>query len=572
MGESATSSRFTRRWSTARFRNVSQTFRQGLLAVIGLSVAVGVFTGLAVAGVHWLIVDVLWNRLERDAWWVVVLPLAGLVASTAVLELTRERSTQTTEEYIRVFHEAGARVRLRSVPLRLLASAATIGFGGSMGLEGPSIYVGAAIGDAVERRVRTLVADPDRRVLLVAGAAAGIAAIFKAPVTGVIFALEVPYRDDLARRALIPAIFAAASAYVVFVSIAGTTPLLPVTAVRLRLVDLGGSIIVGVGCGLGARLFVAVYHAMVAAARRVPFALRWIAGGALLAGIGAVCLAVFHRPLALGPGYDAILMAARGRITAGLLVALFAMKVVATSATGASNGAGGLFFPSVLMGATLGGALGHAVPGPPSLFAVVGIAAFLSGSYNVPLAGVAFVAEATGAPGYIVPGLVAAALAYIVSGPPSLSHRQRSRRLLDVGMRLDLAVGDVMSTDWTEVPPTASVREFATRYAVQAKARTMPVADGGRYVGMVSLASAGDVPRAAWDETPVAVLMRTDVPRLAPAQRLRDAVAAMRAADVDRAPVLVDGRLVGTLQTSDVLRIEQILDAVGEEERGGLAG
>jgi CIC family chloride channel protein len=80
------------------------------------------------------------------------------------------------------------------------------------------------------------------------------------------------------------------------------------------------------------------------------------------------------------------------------------------------------------MGASIGGAVGHAIPGPASLFAVAGIAAFLAGSYKVPLAGVTFVAEATGAPGYIIPGLIAAAVGYLASGSSSLSHRQRYRR------------------------------------------------------------------------------------------------------------------------------------------------
>ncbi len=395
--------------------------------LIGLSVVVGVLTGLAVGAVHAVIVDGLWKMFDRDAWWVVLLPLGGLVASTIVIAITRERSTETTEDYIRVFHEPAGRINLASVPLRLLASVVTIGLGGSMGLEGPSIYAGASIGDLVERRTNRWLSASHRHVLLVAGAAAGVAAIFKAPVTGVIFALEVPYRDDLARNALIPSIFSAVSAYVVFVSIAGTKPLFPITAAPLRLPDLAGAVVIGIGCGIGAQCFVRLYGFAGRITQRIPFAWRWTVGGAILAGIGALSLELFHKPFALGPGYDAIFEAARGHIGVDLLLALFAMKLVATTVTGVSNGVGGLFFPSVLMGASLGGAIGHVVPGPPSLMAVIGIAAFLSGAYNVPLAGVAFVAEATGAPGYIIPGLVAAALAYLVGGTMSLSHRQRAR-------------------------------------------------------------------------------------------------------------------------------------------------
>jgi CIC family chloride channel protein len=297
-----------------------------------------------------------------------------------------------------------------------------------MGLEGPSIYLGAVIGDITQR---IFGADFDRRearVLLVAGAAAGISAIFKAPVTGIIFALEVPYRDDLARDALIPAMFASATSYLVFAAAVGTTPFFPLQAAPLRLVDLGGSLVVGVGCGLAARLFLVVQRATGRVMKPLAPWARALAAGAVLAAVGSVALVLFHLPLPLGPGYNGILRSARGDLGPWLLLALLALKIASTSATAAGNGVGGLFFPSVMMGAAAGGALGHLVPGPPSLFAVVGIAAFLGGAYKVPLAGVAFVAETTGAVGYIIPGLLAAALGYLVSGDASLSERQRPRR------------------------------------------------------------------------------------------------------------------------------------------------
>jgi CIC family chloride channel protein len=398
-----------------------------------MALVVGGLTGLGVAGIEEVINGVTWGKIASSSgWWIIGLPLAGLIVSALLLDRTEERLPDTTEDYIRVFHEPQGHMKLRSVPLRLAASIGTIASGGSMGLEGPSIYVGAAIGDAVERRARGSIQAEHRKTLLVAGAAAGIAAIFKAPLTGIVFALEVPYRDDLARRALIPAIFAAASSYVVFMSIVGTHALFSISAAPLRLVDLAGAILVGAACGLGARLFIGVYRATARAMRKLPYAARPFVGGCVLAGVGAGSFAAFHRPFALGPGYQPILHAARGEIGPWLLIALFTMKVVATSATAGGLGVGGLFFPSVLMGASIGGAVGHAVPGPASLFAVAGIAAFLAGSYKVPLAGVTFVAEATGAPGYIIPGLIAAAIGYLVSGSSSLSHRQRYRRVVDL--------------------------------------------------------------------------------------------------------------------------------------------
>src|SRR5262249_57004675 len=126
---------------------------------------------------------------------------------------------------------------------RLLASIATLGLGGAMGYEGPSVYLGAAVGSALQHRFSRFFSRDDAKALLVAGAAAGVAAIFKAPATGLVFALEVPYQEDFARRMLLPAGIAAALSYVTFVAITGTRPLFPVGgSPPFDLRDLGGAV------------------------------------------------------------------------------------------------------------------------------------------------------------------------------------------------------------------------------------------------------------------------------------------------------------------------------------------
>src|SRR6185312_16192867 len=133
---------------------------------------------------------------------------------------------------------------------------ATLGSGGPMGLEGPSLYSGATIGAQLQQLRRRSFRGADHRVLLVAGAAAGVAAIFKAPATGAVFALEVPYRGDLARRMLLPALMASATGYLVFAAINGTGRLFPIAGTpSFGFRDLGGAAIVGVLAGCGARAF-----------------------------------------------------------------------------------------------------------------------------------------------------------------------------------------------------------------------------------------------------------------------------------------------------------------------------
>jgi predicted transcriptional regulator len=133
-----------------------------------------------------------------------------------------------------------------------------------------------------------------------------------------------------------------------------------------------------------------------------------------------------------------------------------------------------------------------------------------------------------------------------------------------------MAVSDVMTREWVEVPPSASLHDLATNFAVRAKARTLPVADDGRYIGMAALNALGGVAHETWDATPVSSITAEDHPTLRPSDHLAAALAKMRDASVDRAAVVEDGRIVGILTTSEVIRVEQILDTVGEERRRGL--
>ena len=150
-------------------------------------------------------------------------PGVGLLVAALLLRfLGRGLSPATSEEYIAAYHERRDRVRVRDLIARLPAGAATVGGGGALGLEGPSIYAGATIGASIQHWTKNLFRDKDSKALLVAGAAAGVAAVFKAPATGVLFALESPYQGDVARRALLPALIASASSYVTFVAFFGT--------------------------------------------------------------------------------------------------------------------------------------------------------------------------------------------------------------------------------------------------------------------------------------------------------------------------------------------------------------
>lgn len=532
----------------------------------------GALTGLAVAGFDWVTRDQLFNRLERQPLAIQMLaPLVGLLLATLVLTVAARRaSPSTAEEYIRNFHEVGRRLDLRPLPGRVLASVATLGFGGALGYEGPSIYLGAGIGSALQRRFSRFFSRGDAKVLLVAGAAAGVAAIFKAPATGLVFALEVPYREDFARRMLLPAGIAAATSYVVFAAFYGTAPLIPVRGVPpFNFTDLGGALVLGVACGVGARLFTrALTRVKQVSARTNPW-VRALLAGAGLAALAGIAHEVFGLAYTLGPGYDNLEWALNPHRLIVLVVALLVMRAAAAILTVGGGGAGGLFIPLVIEGALLGRTLGGVFRSSGSgsnFFPLIGVAAFLGAGYRVPLAAVVFVAEASGRPGFIVPGLIAAMVAQLFMGSASASTYQASARAGHLERRFLLPLSAAVRTDVSTLPPEATLAEFLDRHAIGLRQHAVPVVDGGRYLGVMRVEELGEIPQAEWGATTVGQVMRTDFPVGDPGWALGQALDAMEKADVDLVPVVDGQRFVGVVTTDDILKLDDILQVAGDEE------
>lgn len=398
-----------------------------------LSLATGLLTGLAVTLFEWLTNDQLFHLVRRQARWVQCLaPIAGLALAAVLLQRVARASSATADEYIANFHDPGHVLDARPVFGRMLASVATLGLGGAMGYEGPSIYVGAVLGSTLQRRLGRLIPAEDAKVLLVAGAAAGVAAIFKAPATGLVFALEVPFQEDFARRMLLPAAVAAAASYLTFAAFRGTTPILEVRgAAPFDLRDLGGALVLGVLCGIGARVFVTALARAKGVGTRLHPAVRAVLAGGALAGLAAGAFGLVGDGLTLGAGYDTLRWALDPRRSVALVVALLVMRSIATVFTVAGGGAGGLFIPLVIEGALVGRAVSglfRAAGTGSTFFPLIGAAAFLGAGYRVPLAGVMFVAESTGRPGFVVPALIAAVVGQLFMGGASASSHQLATR------------------------------------------------------------------------------------------------------------------------------------------------
>jgi chloride channel protein, CIC family len=409
-----------------------------LRSVVVLAAVTGAVTGLLVALFDTIVVDWLGERVaELPLWAVGVLPTIGLALAALSLRWLAPRTPEpttpeTTDAYLKAFHDPERPLTLRALPARMLAAIATLGTGGAMGLEGPSLYLGATLGAAVQSRlgrnraVRWL-QTADRRVLMVAGAAAGVAAIFKAPATGAVFALEVPYVDDFARRMLLPALIASATGYLAFVTVHDTTPIFAVSHFPdLSAVDLLGALVIGVLAGVAARGFARILLIAKRFSSNPHVVVRVLVAGTMLAAVFAVGRGVTGQSVAIGTGYNTLAWATTGDHAIWVLLVVLVLRIIATSATVGGGGTGGLFIPLVVAGALLGRAAGGLFDGiDTQLCVVIGVAAFLGAGYRVPLAAVVFVAETTGRAGFIVPGLIAAVAAELVMGRTSVTAYQQ---------------------------------------------------------------------------------------------------------------------------------------------------
>lgn len=395
-----------------------------------LAALTGVVTGLAVRGFEYFVDEIYHEVLAAPLWVVAISPPIGLLIASLILKLGGGASSATSDEYLRAFHDPAYRLRPRYLGARVGAAIATLGSGGALGLEGPSLYGGSAIGAMIQRRLPRPFRGSDHRTLLVAGAAAGVAAIFKAPATGAIFALEVPYRDDMARRMLLPALVASATGYLTFVTLADTTPLLAVSQFSIppfELIDLLGALLVGATCAVGARAFAKLMRiAKGFSLRAMP--VRLFVSSVSLVGLFVLSRELTGLSLSVGSGYEVFRdwLFVEQDIAIQLLVAVFFIRCLAAAMTTAGGGVGGNFVPLVVGGGIVGRGVAELIHDDrASLYTLLGIAAFLGAGYRVPLAAVMFVAETTGKPNFVVPALFAAVAAELVMGEQSITAFQR---------------------------------------------------------------------------------------------------------------------------------------------------
>jgi CIC family chloride channel protein len=338
--------------------------------------------------------------------------LGGLLVGLLSEWLAPEAEGHGTDTAIKAFHRDDGVLRPRLAPVKMVASAITIGSGGVAGREGPMALITGVLGSWYA--TLTGREDRERRTLLLVGMASGLAAIFRSPIGAALLAVEVLYADmEFEPGALLYTTLGAITAYAVNGLFAGWEPLFRVSSLAGQLpraVDYAWYVVLGLAAGIVATGLPALFYRTRDLFRRLPIRafLRPALGG-LIAGL--IALAV---PKVIAGGYGWMQQAIDGRLALSTLAVLIIAKMIAMSATVGSGGSGGVFAPTLFTGAMLGGAIAQLFHQPAAPFVVVGMAAVFAGAAHVPIATMMMVTEMTGGYQLLVPATLAVVLSYLV--------------------------------------------------------------------------------------------------------------------------------------------------------------
>lgn len=512
------------------------------------------------------------------AWLLVLLPAAGGLASGLLTAwFAPEAAGGGGDATIDAYHHGGL-VRRRVVPVKGLAAIMTLSTGGSGGREGPTMYIGAAVGSAVARLLPTTRAE--RRVLLVAGVAAGIAAVFRTPLGAALLATELVYRDDFEADALIPSVFASVTAYSVVIAVFGETRLftdLPRFAFHPTHLPLYAAVAVAVSAA--GVLFVAMLRGVQGASARLglPVWARPALGGLLMGLVGTgllLWIAQTHGDAArgfgvFGGGYGVLQRAMTGAAflpagwrLVGLLALVAVLKMIASALTIGSGAAAGDFAPAMVVGGLLGAAFGEAARlllGDPTLqpaaFALVGMGTLYGGLAHAPLAALVLVSELAGSYDLLVPMMLAIGIAYVALRRHSLYPAQRPSRASVAAEALrpkPLASATGPSIDKLLVPPelgpvAANLPLAALSDAMEKthRQRVVVVQGASGFCGLVDLQLVSEVPEAerAWMKVSDAMVPLISLPPSASWTRLAEE---LDRCSVSQLPILdASGELLG---------------------------
>jgi CIC family chloride channel protein len=505
------------------------------------------------------------------SWLFLVIPtLGGLLSGLIVFSVAPEAEGHGTDAMIDAFHQRGGYIRKRVPFVKILASAITIGSGGSAGKEGPIAQIGAGFGSFLASALK--LKSRDRRILVLAGASGGIGAIFHAPLGAALFAPEVLYRAaEFEFEAILPCIVAAIVASSIFDQYYGRQTLFMPGLVDFHLVELLPYCLFGVVCAGVGYIYVKFFYGSrdhFFKKLQIPKMLKPAVGGFLLGLVALLC------PQIMDGGYGWIQAAMEGKMFWGTMFLLVFMKILATSCTISSGGSGGVFGPSVFMGAMLGGGfgfLGHALAPNwiinPAAFVVVGIGGFFAGVAKVPISSIIMTCEMCGNYALLVPLMLVSAISFILLGKTSLYEKQVISRLSSPAHMGEFARGvlegllvqnAIINRPVTPIPENMPFSDLV-KIVTTSKDYHFPVMNGdGRMTGILSI---NDIREVLLEESIANLIVAKDVAtpnvvRVFLQESLQDAIDKMARINVDELPVVSEDdpdKIITLLSKRDII-------------------
>lgn len=503
------------------------------------------------------------------AWMLLVLPVGGAIAVGYITRwFASEAKGHGVPEVMDALYRKGGVIRPRVASAKAITSALTIGSGGSAGTEGPIIQIGAAIGSTVGQLLH--LPKPQMSIVVACGISAGIAAIFNAPIAGVLFALEV-FLKDFSFRTFSPVIISSVISCSIMHAIRlEDKAIFEVSALRDAQyvfvgIELPYFLVLGLVCGVAAVLFIWTLYAFedITERLRFPEGLKPALGACGLGLSGWLYVTLSSTdgiPPFFGNGYpvvQAVLGSGLMGMTIMSLCLLFVLKLLATSFTLGSGGSGGVFAPSLLMGAALGGAFGLTLQrfnliDETGAYALVGMAAFVAATTHAPLMAIVMVYEITQVPKLVLPvmfaAIIATALARMIQRDSIYTLKLR-RRGVRIGSVTDLTVlrrilvSDVPHITAKVVQPDDPLQAIIA-IAGETEASDFAVVDEhNEYRGMVT---GQDIRTALLQPEAVSLLlvgelMRTEVPTVAPDDTLDILLDKFARSDVESLAVAASG-------------------------------
>lgn len=475
--------------------------------------------------------------------------------------------------FLEIVNFQGGYIKRRWITLKTLSAAITLGSGMSTGIEGPIAQIGGSLGSTVGRVLRP---SAERlRVLIACGSAAAVSATFQSPIAGVMFAQEIVLMGAAQMQSLSLLIVSSGTATVVSAMVAGEHGELHAPEFSFPLNhELLFYVLLGLMCGLLATFFIRSFYAIKDWAVATAIPVRVLP---LLAGLAMGIVIIFF-PQVRGSGYETMNAAFEGHMGGALLLSLAFLKIIMTGITLGLGGAGGVFAPSMFIGAVFGGGFAGLVnwvlPGTiahTGAFALVGMGAFLAAATHAPMTAIFLLFELTHQHAVVLPIMITAITALIVARqvfPESIDHYELHRRGLDLNPESEanilrkLYVRGLVKKDFQAIPESMVLVEFMN-YVTSSQHSHFPVVnEEGELVGLIGMAELRGVllDRDSWPFVTVSELAQLEIEPVRLSDNLFDAMQAFTARGLELLPVVDDAtgkKVVGVLRLGDLQNFYQ---------------